>query len=69
VILTQLVQRYEKGVKFLDSIVTCDETWAHYYTPESKRQVCSGKTPILHLQEKPKTTFLPGMIMASVFWD
>jgi hypothetical protein len=37
VVIAQLTQRYKKGVKFLDCIVTCDETWVHYYTPESKK--------------------------------
>jgi histone-lysine N-methyltransferase SETMAR len=36
--VTQLLQRYERErAEFLDSVVTCDETWVHYYTPESKR--------------------------------
>jgi histone-lysine N-methyltransferase SETMAR len=36
--VTQLLQRYErKGAEFWDSIVTCDEIWIHYFTPESKR--------------------------------
>jgi histone-lysine N-methyltransferase SETMAR len=38
VAVTQLLQRYEReGVKFLDSIVTCNETRVYYFTPESKR--------------------------------
>jgi hypothetical protein len=38
VVVTQLFQRYEReGAELLDSIVTCDENWVHYLTPESKR--------------------------------
>ena len=33
-----LLARYEKeGDAFIHHIVTCDETWVHHYTPESKR--------------------------------
>ncbi|UYV74964.1 hypothetical protein LAZ67_12001915 [Cordylochernes scorpioides] len=32
------------GEEFLDSIVTGDETWVHYTTPEIKEQSCSGST-------------------------
>jgi hypothetical protein len=35
VAISQLLQRYEReGAKFLDSIVTCDETWVHHFPPE-----------------------------------
>jgi histone-lysine N-methyltransferase SETMAR len=38
VVVTQLLQQYEReGAEFLDSIVTCDEIWVHYFIPESKR--------------------------------
>jgi hypothetical protein len=38
VAVTQLLQRYEReGAGFLDSVVTCEESWVHYFTPESKR--------------------------------
>jgi hypothetical protein len=37
VAFTQLLQRYEiEGAEFVELVVTCDETWVHYFTPESK---------------------------------
>jgi hypothetical protein len=36
-VVKQLSQHYEtEGAEFLDSTVTSDETWAHYFTPEPK---------------------------------
>lgn len=37
---TESVQRalWKEGEVFLDKISTCDETWAHYFEPESIRQ-------------------------------
>lgn len=35
----QLLNRFEEGETFLDHIVTCDKTWVHYYTLESKRNI------------------------------
>ncbi|GFG41000.1 hypothetical protein Cfor_12596 [Coptotermes formosanus] len=36
---SQILQQYEReGAEYLDSIVTCGENWAHYFTPESKEQ-------------------------------
>ena len=33
------LERYaEQGEEFLDSIVTDDETWVHYTTPETKEK-------------------------------
>ncbi|GFG34200.1 hypothetical protein Cfor_00473, partial [Coptotermes formosanus] len=40
VAVTQLLNN-KRGAKFLDSVVTCDETWVHYFTPESKEQYYS----------------------------
>ncbi|GFG29113.1 hypothetical protein Cfor_00280 [Coptotermes formosanus] len=38
VAVTQLLQHYKReGAQFLDSVVTSDETWVHYFTSESKR--------------------------------
>jgi transposase len=38
-VCTQMLQRYESdGEQFLNSIITGDESWAHHYEPETKRQ-------------------------------
>jgi len=35
----QMMQRYgNEGEQFMDSIVSGDESWAHHYKPETKRQ-------------------------------
>jgi hypothetical protein len=47
-----LHQSEAEGDKFLDSIVTGDETWCHHYKPESKRQ--SEKN---NIQKRKWTTF------------
>lgn len=65
-----LLQRYEEeGDSFLESIITCDETWVHHSTPESKRASMqwkrSGSPPPL----KAKTISSAGKVMATVFWD
>jgi hypothetical protein len=63
------VQRYEKIVEFLDFIVTCDETWVHYCTPEFKKASMQWKHTNSPPPRKAKTTFSPGKVMARVFWD
>jgi hypothetical protein len=41
----EFLQAYETdGEEFLDSIVTGDETWVHYTTPEMKQQSRSLET-------------------------
>jgi hypothetical protein len=38
-VCTDLLQRYAlEGDAFMNSIVTGDESWAHHYEPETKRQ-------------------------------
>jgi hypothetical protein len=44
----------------LDSIVTCNESWVHYVTPESKRASKQCKPPILHPPKKAKAIFFSG---------
>ena len=54
---------------FLDSIVTTDETWVHYFTPESKRSSMQWRHPESPKPKKAKTTFSAGKVMATIFWD
>ena len=55
--------------EFLDSIVTGDETWVHYTTPETKEQSKQWKHPSSPRPKKFKQILSAGKIMASVFWD
>jgi len=65
-----LLSRYEQeGNFFLDSIVTTDETWVHYFTPESKRSSMQWHHPGSPKPKKAKTTFSAGKVMATIFWD
>lgn len=55
--------------EFLDSIVTGDETWVHYTTPETKEQSKQWKHPSSPRAKKFKQILSAGKIMATVFWD
>lgn len=55
--------------EFLDSIVTGDETWCHYVTPETKQQSRQWKHSESPKPKKFKQTLSAGKIMATVFWD
>jgi histone-lysine N-methyltransferase SETMAR len=70
VAVTQLLQRYEReGAEVLDLIVTCDETWVHYFTSESKRASKQWKHTHSPTPKKAKAICSEGKIMATVFWD
>jgi hypothetical protein len=70
VAVTQLLQRYEReGAEYLDSIVTCDETWVHYFTPESKRASKQCKHTHSPPPKEAKAILSAGKIMTAVFWD
>jgi hypothetical protein len=67
VAVTQPLERYEReGVEFLDSVVTCDEIWVHYFTPESKRVETH---PFSNPTTSKSNFFSAGKIMDTVFWD
>lgn len=69
VVATQLLQRYEReGDAFLDSIVTTDETWLHYYTPESKRASMQWKHTTSPTPKKAKVVLSAGKIIGSFFF-
>jgi len=49
--------------------VTVDETWIHWYTPESKEQSKQGTSPGEPALKKAKTVPTATKVMATVFWD
>lgn len=55
--------------EFLRRYVTMDETWLHYFTPESNRQSASWTASDEPRPQRPKTQQSAGKVMASVFWD
>jgi len=65
------LQRYwEEGDKFLDRIVTGDETWVQFVNAETKEQ--SKQWMHTHSPNKPKKfkrTLSNKKIMATIFWD
>ncbi|KAK2581556.1 hypothetical protein KPH14_005207 [Odynerus spinipes] len=63
----ELFKRNKKD--FLCRYVTMDETWIHYYTPESKRSSAEWTAVGESRPKRPKTQISAGKVMASVFWD
>ena len=57
------------GGAFLSRIVTGDETWAHHYEHETKRQSMEWHHPQSPRKKKFKTTPSAGKLMVTVFWD
>ncbi|XP_014487341.1 PREDICTED: histone-lysine N-methyltransferase SETMAR-like [Dinoponera quadriceps] len=55
--------------EFLRRFVTVDETWIHWYTPETKKQSKQWISPGERAPKKAKTALLAGKVMATVFWD
>jgi hypothetical protein len=66
----QHLQRYsEEGERFLDLIVTRDETWVLHFTPESKQQSMVWKHPGSPVAKKFRRMPSVGKLMVTVFWD
>ncbi len=59
----------EVGPELLLCVVTGDETWAHYYTPEQKRQSKQWCAPGEPPPKKVKSELSAGKLMVTVFWD
>ncbi|GFW23747.1 histone-lysine N-methyltransferase SETMAR [Trichonephila clavipes] len=64
-----LTRYAEAGDKFLDHIVTGDETWVYHHAPESKQQSMQWRHSNSPKAKKRKTSISAKKIMASVFWD
>ncbi|KAI6657848.1 Transposase [Oopsacas minuta] len=65
----ELLSRYKAEGDFLDRIVTGDETWFHYYEPESKTQSKQWKRRDELVAIKVKAAIYAGKRMATAFWD
>jgi len=69
-ITSEMFQRYQdKGYDFLLNIVTGNESWFHYFDPETKRQSMEWHHLDSPTKKKPKTVPSPKNIMGTVFWD
>ncbi|XP_064466667.1 histone-lysine N-methyltransferase SETMAR-like [Ornithodoros turicata] len=58
-----------EGQPFLDRIITCDETWVHNFTPESKRASKQWNHPGSPAPKKFRSTQSAAKVMTRVFWD
>ena len=55
--------------EFLRWYITVDETWIHFYTPETKEQSKQWIAPGEPAPKKAKRVKWAGKVMGSVFWD
>ena len=55
--------------EFLRRYITVDETWIHYYTPETKEQSKQWISKGERAPKKAKTVCSVDKVMATVFWD
>lgn len=63
------LRRLRNEENFLEHIITGDETWVFYDTPETKRDSMTWKHTESPVTKKFKKSFSVKKIMASVFWD
>ena len=54
---------------FFEQIVIQNETWVHYFDPESKMQSKQWKHPGTPPPKKFKRVHSAGKVMASILWD
>lgn len=59
----------DRDPDFYEKLITVDETWIHYYDPDSKQQsqqwLPRGSNPPLKARVTPSL----GKVMATIFWD
>ncbi|KAG8190149.1 hypothetical protein JTE90_026716 [Oedothorax gibbosus] len=67
--MTFLERYHNVGDDFLSQVVTGDETWVAYVTPESKQQSMEWRHSDSPKQVKFKQTISARKIMCTVFWD
>jgi len=64
-----LLNAYQNEPDFLGRLVTGDETWFHFYEPETKQQSSVWKATHEPPPVKAKAVQSAGKRMATVFWD
>jgi len=55
--------------EFLSRFVTVDETWIHWYTPETKEQSKQWTSPGEPAPKKARIVPSAGKVMTTVIWD
>ena len=66
----QCLDMFQRNSKdFLRRYVTVDETWIHYYTPETKNQSKKWTEPGESAPKKARTVPSTGKVMATIFWN
>lgn len=63
-------ERYvREGDYFINRVITCDETWMHFFEPESKQQSSVWKHPSSPSPIKARLSKSAGKVMCAVFCD
>ena len=69
-ICTQLLERFtHDGERFLQSIITGDESWVHHYDPESKMQSMQYRHKNSPAPKKFKVVGSARKVLLTIFWD
>ena len=66
---TDILQMIEADFKFLNNIVTCDESWVFTYDPESKRQSAQWKHGTFPRPKKARMSRSQEKVMVIPFFD
>ena len=67
---TELLQQFEQSPdKFLEQLVTQEETRVHHFDPETKQQSMQWKHADSPTPKKFKAWPSAGKVMVTVFWD
>ena len=68
-VCSALLKRFRSKDDFLLRLVTVDETWIHYYEPESKAQSRQWVGPGSPRPKKFKIQPSAGKVFATIIWD
>ncbi len=65
-----LLQQFEdEGDAFLKSIVTKDETWVHYFNPETQQSSRKWRHTSSPKPKRARKSRSAGKVMETFFWD